>query len=577
VKADGNCKSLDSTAKRAAVSRARKWESPSGFHFPRLLPRCIDSKFKISTVQSDTYSVSKTQLHIVCAIMMRAYTPYVASDSSDGKKTFDIGVVIALSEELTYFLNYVQKSELWNPVPHPEHFWADGHSFWKFDLTNEKGTVQVVVFLVAEMGTEYTAAATGTLLDKWHVPFIVNMGVTGSLDKDVKVGSIVIPSQITHYTANWKARDKNKQDNNTEFLIGTRAFATNRVVIGEIANFLATTAYLEWKTQRKDEVVYPKHPDFGPPQVYLGHVASGNVVIDSEHYKTVLKATDRKLMACEMEAAGFMIAEQFLQASTRAVSQFISLRCISDIAVGKEAAENETYSINVNGDEMESREWAMRNVTTLFLHLIDKQVLNADIDAQVTLLEDMSKQLKDRKKEAKSRGNQVEKSTEDILKGIKTATDFKELSNDKKIQVIKHFDPESTVTENTAATVLYTRGVELLRQHGHLPPAPKRKTEESGVTPHGPNKKPTGSATSSVVDRIDFPSSRSSNTTLESIEGEPLNGSVPVSELAVYVEKLSALIHDNRGAVVSQEWFDKLKATLDGAEADLHSALNSAE
>jgi hypothetical protein len=190
----------------------------------------------------------------------------------------------------------------------------------------------------------------------------------------------------------------------------------------------------------------------------------------------------------------------------------------------------------------------------------------------------MSKQLKDRKKEAKSRGNQVEKSTEDILKGIKTATDFKELSNDKKIQVIKHFDPESTVTENTTATELYTRGVELLRQHGHLPPAHKRKTGESGVTPHGPNKKPAGSDTSSsVVDRIDFPSSRCSNTTLESIEGEPLNGSVPVSELAVYVEKLSALIHDNRGAVVSQEWFDKLKATLDGAEADLHSALNSAE
>jgi hypothetical protein len=53
VKADGNCKSLDSTPKCAGSFAGMKVGITPGFHFSRLLPRCIDSKFKFLTVQSD--------------------------------------------------------------------------------------------------------------------------------------------------------------------------------------------------------------------------------------------------------------------------------------------------------------------------------------------------------------------------------------------------------------------------------------------------------------------------------------------------------------------------------------------
>eukprot|EP01033_Poteriospumella_lacustris_P005660 gene5660-4050_t len=153
-----------------------------------------------------------------------------------------------------------------------------------------------------------------------------------------------------------------------------------------------------------------------------------------------------------METAGFMIAEQFLQTSTRAVSSFIALRCISDMAAGKADAENGTHDVKVGDAAVNNRELAMRNATILFQHLIRKGVINADIDAQIALLTDMTKLLTTRKNETKTR----------FLRGSSAAclaacflskSDFNKLKKEEKIDIICRLDPNRTSTQLTTMKV----------------------------------------------------------------------------------------------------------------------------
>ncbi|CAM9171587.1 unnamed protein product, partial [Ectocarpus fasciculatus] len=212
------------------------------------------------------------------------------------------------------------------------------------------------------MGNEYTALVTKHMVERWHLPFIVNIGLTGSFDDDLRIGSVLVPSQITQYTANGKAKN-NENDDGTEFIIGTRAFATSRLIVNQFNAFKSTEEYQSWQ----EHCASKGDSRTKIPEIHTGHLASGNMVVDSEHYKMKLKATDRKLMGCEMEAAGFAIAEQFLQTAVRVTCQFICLRCISDMAANKSEVETRDPS---NESALMPREWAMRNATYLFLWLL---------------------------------------------------------------------------------------------------------------------------------------------------------------------------------------------------------------
>lgn len=322
------------------------------------------------------------------------------------RRTFDIGVVIALPEELNYFFRYIESIKTWKK-PEIIPFWFKEFKFYRFELADEDKVVQVVVHLVGEMGPEHTALGTNMLLTNWNVLFLVNIGVTGSLDKDLKVGSILVPSQICHYSANSKARDG--PDGNVEILMGTTLYATKKLVRIQFESFLATKEYQEWQHICSKDVKLPENnKDFAPPTLCVGHLASGNVVIDSENYKKEIKRLDRKIMGCEMETAGFLIAEQFMQSSAKVVSQFISLRCISDMAANKASAESGEHGILLESENrtIQSREWAMRNATILFLHLVKVGVINADIDQQIASLDSLNGKLKEHREQARKRGLQ---------------------------------------------------------------------------------------------------------------------------------------------------------------------------
>jgi nucleoside phosphorylase len=513
---------------------------------------------------------------------MASYVPFSSSELNNGKKTFDIGVVIALPEEFDLFLKYISESEGWKT--RIKQFWDAGHTFWSIEMKTEGCTIDVVAYLVAEMGTEYTGVATNMLVEKWHVPFIVNIGVTGSLDKDVNVGSIVLPTQITHYTANWKALDNAGNGREPEFVIGTRAFATNRVIISQFANFLATTEYKEWQT------MCSVNKGRTAPKLHLGHVASGNMVVDSELFKKQLKSSDRKLIACEMETAGFMIAEQFLQASAKAVSQFISLRAISDMASDKERVESAEAAVFeiASGNVILSRELAMRNVTMLFLFLIKKKVINAEIDAQLELLTDIVKQLNSRKKETKARTKD-----ENYPKDFAT---FKKLGKTQKVNIlraccvdvnvkmaVKELDQKGEkYFSSSSSTTMSSK-----RQHGQpllqLEPSKKRARTSNEQTNFDDIDEDADDVEGDNDEAGDSDDDKVENEEEEEENGEAMGEgegeeeklvTVPVGDLSDDISTLSNLIREHEQAKLTPDIFHEVRDLLKDATAKILNAVH---
>jgi nucleoside phosphorylase len=590
------------------------------------------------------------------SINSNRYSPHVAG-SANGK-TFDVGVVIALSEEFHHFIRYVQEYDC---NAKPRMFWVDDHCFWSFEVKGKEGTigrVKVVAYLVGEMGTEFTAVATNILVEKWHVPFIVNIGLTGSFDKkDLKVGSILIPTMITHYSALGKIVDKDDEDkkegkkqensklngptqvetlnstmapnpdpaltavqtsknsddiqvklekpkklrNEVEFLLGTRAFATNRLVVSQFANFLVTLDYHNWQKKCMDKVKFPERTpeekamsaeEFSPsPTIVLGHLASGNHVVDSERYKRLLKSTDRKLMGCEMEAAGFMIAEQFLQSSAKVASQFIALRCISDFAANKETAEEEKKDKPlplVDNKPMQNREYAMRNATFLLLFMIEQGVIHADVSAQVDLLQKIVKELNLRKGEAKKRGSSSDSWTVDQhldeIKQNNTQITFKNLDPTIKRDIILKLSAGKKV-KNMSDTALTTEGIQLLKQHKFLVESKKPKakrdvhpeTEDSNrddteieeenrsVDNEGTEKNFFGDENRKRGSDAPPPTTESSNKRFKTHHPSQL----PVGELRPLADQLLSIISQHSDRHVDSERLDKIKNDIESAIEEL--------
>lgn len=273
-------------------------------------------------------------------------------------------------------------------------------------------------------------------------------------------------------------------------------------------------------------------------------------MIDSDVYKTELKATDRKLMACEMEAAGFVIAEQFLQASARAVSQFISLRCISDVAANKHTAESGVNTIKVAGKEIRSREWAMRNTTMLSMFLVDRQVINADINAQLGELKMITTQLEARKKETRMRPIHRTQTTEGILAIITNVTAVGKLERQQCITFCADRIPDLD-TANMAVGALRNA------VSGHFQPTSttKRSADGPAVASRSAKKPRLGEfvAAGSASSAVSFSTPARSGATSDDNEPTQLDDAteeeevemVPLSALQKYVDNLAVVIRTN--------------------------------
>jgi hypothetical protein len=252
---------------------------------------------------------------------------------------------------------------------------------------------------------------------------------------------------------------------------------------------MASSNLAEWKK----ECGQPLQEGF-TYQLHTGPLASGNLVVDSDAFKKRLKLIDRKLIACEMEVAGFMLVEHLMPMTDRLCTQFISLRGISDMAANKAEVERVDQKIRFKGDvEFMPRELAMRNATLLLLALLESKVLNADPSHQTQVLQAHINLLQKRKRKT---GLHIPGSQVNITKFVESL-DRKEkvldLKNDteKLNSVFSYLQPDSTAQLNELQKFTIIKEV-LLKRIQDFPSNQRRtrKKQKSTETSGDPLNKP---------------------------------------------------------------------------------------
>ncbi|WP_249142382.1 5'-methylthioadenosine/S-adenosylhomocysteine nucleosidase [Bradyrhizobium sp. AUGA SZCCT0160] len=215
------------------------------------------------------------------------------------KPRYDIGVIVALQEELEYVIEV---------APLVESLACGGTHFHVLDF----GPFKAIASLVGQMGPLPAMHATQRLLEYADIGLLVMLGTAGALDDDLFVGDVAVATEINEYQANSRAETA---EGGYEFRYSGRHWPLEYRIREALNNFefSARTSYQAWRDRAarmydglpvrdKGEICTP------PPKFHRGNIASGNVVAASKAFAAEIKQVDRKFIAIDMEAAGFAYA-----------------------------------------------------------------------------------------------------------------------------------------------------------------------------------------------------------------------------------------------------------------------------
>jgi nucleoside phosphorylase len=196
-------------------------------------------------------------------------------------------------------------------------FTYKGYSNYK--IINLANGLTVAIAPVLEMGLIKAACRTSTMLRDIHPRLTILVGIAGCMKEVLKVrernkhflGDIVISKQIIDYSLekmlDGKSLDRFNQLQSFEPFVRA-AYDRSR-----------EDAWASALGERPDQ-----HPD--PPNVYVGDVFSGNVLLADEDEKRKLIARRPNAIAIEMEAAGVAAAIQELSH----YKNFVMIKCFCD-------------------------------------------------------------------------------------------------------------------------------------------------------------------------------------------------------------------------------------------------------
>jgi adenosylhomocysteine nucleosidase len=108
------------------------------------------------------------------------------------KPRYDIGIIIALQQELEYVIEV---------APLVESVVGGGTHFHVLDL----GSHKAIVSLVGGLGALPAMHATQRLLEYADIGPLVMLGTAGALDEDLSVGDAAVATEIAEYQANSRA------------------------------------------------------------------------------------------------------------------------------------------------------------------------------------------------------------------------------------------------------------------------------------------------------------------------------------------------------------------------------------
>ncbi len=192
-----------------------------------------------------------------------------------------IGIIAAMAQEINALKNLMTEVE------------ETKHQNIEFFIG--KLDDQCVVLCKSGIGKVYSTIATTILIQNYHPTFIINIGSAGSLNLNIRVGSVVIPPIVAHHDCQvpgWP----------TGFEGSKRAYHADEKLL-ELAKDL------------KDEHTY-----------FVPLVSGDSFICQSSQTKTILERFP-EAGCCEMEGASIAQTASFFDVP------FIVIRSISDVTL----------------------------------------------------------------------------------------------------------------------------------------------------------------------------------------------------------------------------------------------------
>jgi nucleoside phosphorylase len=204
------------------------------------------------------------------------------------------------------------------------------------------------------------------------------LGIAAGSHSDVRVGDVVIASQVDNYLDSAKAQP-GQAPGAFEFSLGGKAYQADFDFLTQVRNFefVQLQAFTHWHQASARDLteLVPKEKVRtalvekglvrGTPSMMDAHLASGPVVGAAQQFTEWLrKSRDRNLKALEMESAGLMDAAMKRVEPART----LIIRGISDYG------DQRKKQLDKVG-EGALRRYAMRNATRLLFQLMETGVL----------------------------------------------------------------------------------------------------------------------------------------------------------------------------------------------------------
>jgi serine/threonine protein kinase/nucleoside phosphorylase len=358
-------------------------------------------------------------------------------------REYDLGFIVPLNEEFRVL------SELCPVIDSEVH---DAIHYYTLELPDSN--YRAVAVVLGDMGKNLASHVTERVLNYVKLKVIVLLGIAGALDRDLKLGDVVVANEINEFQAASKAVQEGKT---FAFQYSGNHWKTS-FALTECARsfeFSDKSLYGAWRDQVKDfrnslrlrQEQLLLANDF--PEIRVGHIASGDTVGASKAYAIELRGIDRKFLAIEMEAAG---AAQVAHGRGEPVPIMV-IRGVSDFA------DERKEELDSAGDGV-WRKYAMYSASAFLLSLLKAKSFQEIISPRTPLKK--GKVLLNKYKILKPLGSGV-------LGDVYLAEDMVL----KRKVAVKHLKPEYAADENAlerfreeASTIANLRHQNIAIVHG---------------------------------------------------------------------------------------------------------------
>lgn len=275
----------------------------------------LESLFVYKEFEEESYRRDNPKDSIyVESIMSLIYLKILQYDEEQKKKEAikaDIGIVCALGEELSPIIKKLKNKQVIEGLP------ASRGTI----ITKSGREIKVVAVSQDEMGTE-DAAILGTLIIKeFKVNHLFMTGVCGGRSNKVKIGDLIIPSEVIAY-------QRGKIDNGRLLLdVGSmQSNVLNRQIYENNCDIILSEIFDEYIEILKTK---GKSLNIETPKIKFDEMACGsNVINDSEEDllgKISNDVAKRKLSSVDMESYAILRLSKFLNVKCSVMKSVMDL------------------------------------------------------------------------------------------------------------------------------------------------------------------------------------------------------------------------------------------------------------